>query len=81
MHAEVLERQATPRRRVFSRCMSEDGVLDYMIKEGEGPLSAKRGARRAHLKSLENEKQQTEEEELVLKSLEMVRICIAIALD
>ncbi|XP_058869266.1 trichohyalin [Acipenser ruthenus] len=75
MHAEVLERQATPRRRVFSRCMSEDGVLDYMIKEGEGPLSAKRGARtqarRAHLKSLENEKQQTEEEELVLKSLEM----------
>ncbi|MGH0172256.1 UNVERIFIED_CONTAM: hypothetical protein FKN15_062448 [Acipenser sinensis] len=39
--------------------------------QGEGPLSAKRGARRAHLKSLENEKQQTEEEELVLKSLEM----------
>ncbi|KAK1150979.1 trichohyalin-like [Acipenser oxyrinchus oxyrinchus] len=75
MHAEVFERQATPRRRVFSRCMSEDGVLDYMIKESEGPLSAKREARtqarRAHLKSLENEKQQTEEEELVLKSLEM----------
>ncbi|MGH0156605.1 UNVERIFIED_CONTAM: hypothetical protein FKN15_033773 [Acipenser sinensis] len=35
--------------------------LETLESMGEGPLSAKRGARRAHLKSLENEKQQVRE--------------------